>query len=198
MPKKATKKKSSKKKKATKKRPAKKKNPGGRPSKKNKIDYDLMNRLADLGLTDAEISHALGICERTLNTYKKDKKFLHALKRGKDVADARVVQSLYKRACGYSHPDTKFATYEGEITDEREYIKHYPPDTTACIFWLKNRRPEEWREKHEVEHSGNIDREYHLKGASEKELDGLLRTVVSKIVPGTKKGNGEDTRGESQ
>ena len=68
-----------------------------------------------------------------------------SLKAGKSQADAEVADRLFKRATGYSHKDTKFATFEGKITDAKEFTKHYPPDTIACIFWLKNRRPELWR-----------------------------------------------------
>ena len=93
-----------------------------------------------------------GVCEKTLNNWKdKNEQFLQSLKEGKKEADSRVVKSLFQRAVGYSCPDTKFATHEGIITDTKEFIKHYPPETTACIFWLKNRRPDEWKDTKEVE-----------------------------------------------
>ncbi len=52
---------------------------------------------------------------------------------------------------------TKFATHQGVITDEREYIKHYPPDPAAAIFWLKNRQPKRWRDRIVNEHEGNLN-----------------------------------------
>lgn len=71
------------------------------------------------------------------------------------MADAKVVASLYKRANGYSHPALDIRTVDGEVV-ETEYTKHYPPDTVACIFWLKNRRPDLWRDRKEFEHKGNV------------------------------------------
>lgn len=127
----------------------------GRPT-----DYkEEYNKLAEnyslLGATDKVMAGYFGVSEVTLNAWKKKHpEFLKSLKRGKEEADANVSNALYNRALGYSHPDTKFASFEGQITDEKEYTKHLPPDTTACIFWLKNRQRETWKDKHEVEHSG--------------------------------------------
>ena len=104
----------------------------GRPKKLENIDLAEVEKLAALGLTDEEISSWLNICRATLSNYKKDEKqFLDTIKRGKEKADANVVRSLYKRAT------------EGN-------------DTTAMIFWLKNRRAKDWREKQEIEHSGGV------------------------------------------
>lgn len=102
----------------------------GRKSAFDKIDLRQVESLAGLGLTDVEISVVLGISRATLSNYKSKPIFLDTLKRGKVVADSQVIKSLYKRALG--------------------------GDTVACIFWLKNRRPGDWRDKQEVEHSGGI------------------------------------------
>ena len=64
-----------------------------------------------------------------------------------------MAESLFKRATGFIAKDTKFATHEGAITDREEYDKHYPPDVTAAIFWLKN-RTKKWSDKKELEVSG--------------------------------------------
>lgn len=96
-----------------------------------------------------------GVSEQTLNGWKKrHSEFMESLKEGKERADAEVADKLFKRATGYSHVDTKFATFEGKITDAKEYVKHHAPDTIACIFWLKNRRPDLWRDKVGLEHTG--------------------------------------------
>lgn len=127
------------------------KNPNGRPSKYKDIDLELVKRLAMLGLTDKEIAKSLNIAESTLNLYKKKhKRFSESLKNGKEIADAKVAESLYKRACGYEHPEEKIFCSEGEIV-RANTIKHYPPDTAAAFIWLKNRQPEKWRDKREVE-----------------------------------------------
>jgi hypothetical protein len=123
-----------------------------RPTK-YKTDYcELATNYCLLGATDEELAEFFNIALSTLNKWKKEKpEFSEAIKGGKSVADAKVAQSLYNRALGYSHPDTKFATHEGLITDSKEYTKHYAPDPTSAIFWLKNRQKEKWRDKNEVD-----------------------------------------------
>ncbi|HPJ97016.1 MAG TPA: hypothetical protein PK022_06870 [Syntrophales bacterium] len=127
----------------------------GTMSRKGVIDLSRLETLYSIGLIDAQVCKVLEITEQTLSLYKKDDKLFAAIKRGKQVADDRVERALYERATGYSHPDTDIRVVDGKIVTT-EIIKHYPPDTTACIFWLKNRRRAEWRDKQEVEHSGNL------------------------------------------
>jgi len=122
----------------------------GRPSKLDTLNMEAVELLAKKGFTDKEMAKVFGVTEQTFNNWKKkNKSFFESLKDWKSVADERVERSLYERAVGYSHPDTKFATYEGKITDSQEYIKHYAPDPTAIIFWLKNRKREEWKDRWE-------------------------------------------------
>ena len=129
----------------------------GRPTKYQPEHAEQVYKLCLLGATDKDLADFFGIDEATLNRWKKAyPELCESIKRGKEVADANVAQKLYHRAIGYHHPDTQFATYQGAITDEREYIKHYPPDPTAAIFWLKNRQPEKWRDKQEVGLTGDI------------------------------------------
>lgn len=104
-------------------------------------------KLALLGLTDVQMAAALDISKATLNTWKKQHpEFLDSIKGGKDVADAEVALSLFQRANGYSHKAVKMFQAGGAII-AKQYTKHYPPDTVACIFWLKNRQPALWRDK---------------------------------------------------
>lgn len=80
---------------------------------------------------------------------QKSVEFSEALKEAKDAADDLVVASLFKRAVGFSMPETKvFCDKDGNITTH-DMIKHYAPDTTAAIFWLKNRKRVEWGESAE-------------------------------------------------
>ncbi|MDO6706779.1 hypothetical protein [Photobacterium sp. 1_MG-2023] len=125
---------------------------------KYKKDFDqLAYNYCLLGATDAKLAEFFDVSEQTINTWKKShSSFLESIKKGKAQADAQVAASLFGRAVGYSHPEVKVATHEGKITDEKEYNKHYPPDTTAAIFWLKNRQPEMWRDKQEVKHEGEM------------------------------------------
>jgi hypothetical protein len=127
------------------------KNPGGRPSKFNPINLDVVELLAKKGFTDREISICLNVTEQTFNNWKKaNQKFFESLKSWKAEADEKVEKSLYERAQGYSHPDTWVGQYQGEIIT-KDIVKHYPPDATSMIFWLKNRQPAKWRDKQEVE-----------------------------------------------
>ena len=77
--------------------------------------------------------------------------FRGALKVSKDVFDDKIERSLAQRAIGYSHPAVKaFMTRDGKIV-EHHYTEHYPPDTTAALFWLKNRRPDRWRDVQRID-----------------------------------------------
>lgn len=131
--------------------------PRGRPPKFKQEHMKKIKKMALAGFTDKEMSECLSVTEQTFNNWKKKyPDFFESLKDWKFLADEAVEKSLYLRATGYSHPDTKFATYEGQITDSVEYTKHYAPDPTAAIFWLKNRKPKQWKDKQEVQHSGEL------------------------------------------
>lgn len=108
------------------------------------------------GLTDEQISHNVGISPSTLYEWKKKYgEISEALKKGKKVVDIQVENALLKRALGYSYEEKKV-----EVSDKGEKVtrttKEVVPDTTAQVFWLKNRRPDRWRDKQNVEVSGAI------------------------------------------
>ncbi len=113
--------------------------------------------LAEKGFTDKEIAKLFKVTEQTINNWKKQfPQFFESLKAGKKIADQKVVQSLYQRALGYSHPEIHISNHQGIVT-KTNTIKHYAPDTTACIFWLKNRDQTNWRDKLDHQHSGSIE-----------------------------------------
>jgi len=133
----------------------------GRPSGLSafsKREKEIIYKCCELwGATDKQIAELCKVTEQTVNNWKlQDPDFFESLKNAKQLADARVERSLYERAIGYACPDTYFANNRGEII-ATEYTKHYPPDTTAGIFWLKNRQPEVWRDQRNIEHSGKVD-----------------------------------------
>ena len=131
------------------------KNKGGRPSKFDEANMALIQQLAEYGHTDKFIAEAVGVTEQTFNNWKKDHpQFFESLKDWKADADNQVEKALFERAKGYNHEEDKVFQYEGGIVTHR-VTKHYPPDTTACIFWLKNRRPDLWRDK--VEHGIDLN-----------------------------------------
>jgi len=100
------------------------------------------------GLTDEQIASNIGISRSTLNTWKdKYSDISDTLKKGKEVVDYAVENALLKRALGYTEKEQKL-TKDGEII---EIEKEVPGDVTAQIFWLKNRKPDKWRDKPESE-----------------------------------------------
>lgn len=119
----------------------------GRPSKYDPKFDEQAAKLCRLGATDGDLADFFEVSESTLNLWKlKHPSFSESLKRSKDELDGLVEQSLFRRAMGYSHRATKFFQAGGAILRE-EYVEHYPPDATSMIFWLKNRQPENWRDK---------------------------------------------------
>ena len=115
------------------------------------------------GLTDEQIAANMGINVATLYRYKQSYcEICNALKRGKAIVDIQVENALLKRALGYSYKEiTREAqfnpqTEQYELVVTKEVTKEVVPDTTAQIFWLKNRKPDEWRDKKDVEHSGTV------------------------------------------
>jgi hypothetical protein len=128
----------------------------GRPSFYRPEYAAIATELCENGATDHELSIAFSVTTRTISRWKiAHADFSLALKTAKDIADERVEMTLYHRAVGYSFEAVKIMQHEGKAV-VYEYVEHIPPDTTAMIFWLKNRRPDRWRDKHEVEHSGSV------------------------------------------
>jgi hypothetical protein len=115
----------------------------------DKVNLQDLTDFALTGMTDKQLAAALKVSVRTLGNFKKSPKFLAALKNGKAVADNKVEASLFKRACGYEVVETHWDAKKGKSVETE---KHIPPDTVACIFWLKNRKPADWKDR--VEHTG--------------------------------------------
>lgn len=162
------------------------------------------------GLTDEDIAENIGINRATLYDWKKRFPDIdNALKKGKETADRRVENALFKRALGYEYEEKKYIMVKMDREEYDELLemelevwheknpnatraerdlfiasvprfkrvldevktKHVTPDTTAQIFWLKNRKPQQWRDKQQIEHSGNMDHNVNsLTGLSVEEL----------------------------
>lgn len=131
--------------------------PPGRPSEYSPDYVAEVEKFAKNGATDMEIADFFDVSVRTIYRWRaQHDDFCHAIKAAKLEADARVERSLYQRALGYEQESVKiFLGKDGEpvLVPFREHIT---PDSTAMIFWLKNRKPKEWRDKQEVEHSGGV------------------------------------------
>lgn len=125
-----------------------------RPSKFKPEFIAQAEKLCKLGATDMELADFFEVEVRTLYRWKAENaEFCQSLKSGKDEADDRVERSLYARANGYEHDEVDIRVVQGGIV-QTPIRKYYPPDTTAAIFWLKNRRAAEWREMKAVELTG--------------------------------------------
>lgn len=136
-----------------------------RPSTYKAEYVEQVYKLALLGLKDAEMASFFSVKEQTLNNWKiAHPEFFESLKKGRVNADGEVVRSLYNRAIGsvikvqqaiklknVYYDDNGKKKSEKEHVEIVEIIQEVPPDTTACIYWLKNRRPDKWRDK--VEHT---------------------------------------------
>lgn len=107
------------------------------------------------GLTDKQISKNIGISESTLNDWKKKfPEFSESLKQSKEIADRQVENALHKTALGFYYEED-MVTNQGDVVRVKKYSK---PNTTAQIFWLKNRKPADWRDKQEIEQTNtNIE-----------------------------------------
>ena len=195
----------------------------GRPSKYDpKRMLPVVTAMARLAATDVEIAQALQVPLGTVEFWaRQHPEFLRALKPPKKVANERVVRSLFKRAIGYSYdsedvflvdhdeelpgvtPDAPKIKVHTKKALRVPVVKHVPPDTTAAIFWLKNREREQWRDYKATELSTPPGRplEFQQVGASEPELIGAYykRMAASTVAgagadPGAGKGLDTDRR----
>lgn len=99
------------------------------------------------GLTDEQIAHNMGIGYSTLQTWKSEYQDIRdSLKKGKEVIDRQVENALLKRALGYEYEEISEKFEAGVLTERKVTKKQVVPDTTAQIFWLKNRKPKDWRD----------------------------------------------------
>lgn len=129
----------------------------GAPTKYKEEYNEQVYKLCLLGATDKDIADFFDVTETTINNWKIDfPVFFESIKRGKQSADSNVADRLYQRACGFEHDSEELKIVEGKV-ERHQVRKIYAPDPTSAIFWLKNRQPAKWRDKQEVENSGNLN-----------------------------------------
>lgn len=129
----------------------------GAPTKYKTEYNEQVYKLCLLGAIDEELADFFDVCVATINNWKKESpEFLASIKKGKQIADAEVAEKLFQRAIGYSHDEEKIFCQDGKII-RADTIKHYPPEVIALLFWLKNRQPNNWREKTEHDHGGKVE-----------------------------------------
>lgn len=133
----------------------------GRPRKSDQLldpKKVAVNVCDVFGATDTQICKVLEISEPTFNDWKsREPEFFKSLKAAKDGADAQVELSLLKKATGCTTIEIKEVSYGGGVSETTTTTKQHAPDTTAMIFWLKNRQPEKYRDKQTIEHEGTLE-----------------------------------------
>lgn len=154
---------------------------GGRPTAYKPEYVKQVAKLCEMGATVNEIADFYGVHETTVLAWShKHKEFSHALKVGRDPADDRVEMSLYRRATGFEKViEKEIIDKNGETKTIKEKV-FVPPETTAAIFWLKNRRRHEWRERQEHE----IGRVGEFEKLSDNELEAFIEGTFTEISPG--------------
>jgi hypothetical protein len=142
------------------------------------------------GLIDEQIAKNMGITATTLYDWKnKFPSISEALKRGKEVVDIEVENKLLQRAKGYEYIETTYERIENMVVEPdgsvnvipgtkiKTVVKQMAPDVTAQIFWLKNRKSAEWRDKAELEHSGKDGGPIEVKEISLEEKLKLIESI---------------------
>ena len=122
-----------------------------RPSKYHTVVQPKLETIAGWaknGLSHEQIARNLGVAESTFYEYKKQfPELCEALKRGAEDAILEVENALFKSACGFYY-DEEVANKDGSITRLTKYAK---PNTTSMIFFLKNKAPDKWRDRQEIQ-----------------------------------------------
>jgi hypothetical protein len=178
----------------------------GRPSSYRPEFEKQARKLGLLGATDVEVAAFFEVSEVTVNAWKKaHPEFLKSLNSGKDAANANVADKLYRRALGYSHKAVKIVTVaqgknQGSVVEVVPYTERYPPDTTAAIFWLKNREPVKWRDKQDHEITGKNGGPVELEVRTEELRTKLTNRIsglasrIAPLAPATPDGNGTNDK----
>lgn len=154
----------------------------GRPSKYEshvKPKLLLIGAWARDGLTDADICKNLDVSQDSFIQYKKEyPELIESLKRNKEEADIIIENELYEKAKGKIMSLNKVKVLnDGTLIPYEEEV-YIPGDTTAQIFWLKNRKPQAWRDKQEIDHSGKLALDVDIEGMNDDEiLNGITEAL---------------------
>lgn len=153
--------------------------PAGRP-RAYRPEYAIQaEKLCKFGCTDVELADFFNVSAWTINHWRSQyPEFSKSTRLGKDQADDRIEHSLYHRALGYTFDSEKIFCKDGDVT-RVPYREHVPPDTAAASLWLRNRRPDKWRDVHKFEHGtpGDFDR------LSDDDLADEIRREIAAVGP---------------
>ena len=136
--------------------------PRGRTVKYTEETPDLVYRMVRLGLTIAQVAANLKITERTLTNWMQNREDVRkAYEDGRWESILIIEESLWRKANGYEYEEVK--EYSGIDSIGRPWsrtvstLKRVEPDTTALIYYSKNRYPERWRDTWHVQGAGGTN-----------------------------------------
>lgn len=154
----------------------------GRPTVYQDTYVSQAEKLCQLGATDMEVAEFFEVDVRTIYRWKHEyADFCAATQAGKERADERVERALYNRAVGYSYDSEKLFQHQGTVirADTRE---HVPPDPGAAMNWLKNRKPETWRDKQSHELSGLDGKPIEVRTVTDTQRAKAAAFLMAKVV----------------
>jgi hypothetical protein len=164
------------------------KHPGGRPSVYQPEFCTTVltsEAIRDGGATDQVIADHIGVDRASIRRWRDEHpEFADACAQAKDAADDVVEASLFQRAKGYEHEAVKIGFHEGRPV-YADYTERYAPDTGAAMNWLKNRRPDRWRER--VEHTGADGKDLQPQTINVMDVAkaiGLALRLAAERIPG--------------
>jgi hypothetical protein len=143
---------------------------GGRPTTYRPENAEIARNTCIVGATNESLAERFGVCRRTIDNWIATiPEFSDAVRYGREVADEAVISALFARATGMEQKMTKVFCHRGQPVTAN-YTVQLPPDVRACFFWLRNRRPEQWRENRPLveEEDGDPDWVSELEAASER------------------------------
>lgn len=150
------------------------------PNSKYKPEYaEQMRKMFLLGLRDVDVCGILGIGVQCLADWRhRYPEVAEATKNGKAVADAEVAASMYDLACGYSHPDIHISkNSKTGAVEFTPFMKHYKPDVVAQIFWLKNRQRDKWKDRQDV----NVTGDPEITQLTDEELEAKKKNLLKQL-----------------
>jgi len=161
---------------------------GGRPTIHKPENVEIARQYCMQGATNDALAERFEVCRRTIDNWIATiPEFSEAVRQGREVADEAVVSALFARATGMEQKMTKVFCHRGQPVTAN-YTVQLPPDVRACIFWLRNRRPEQWRKNRPLVEEEDADPNWvsELEAASESvRLAAIAERAARSAAEGT-------------